>query len=164
MAKYKIEWMERKTTSTGKNKADGDITEVTTNKTIQGVTLWEASWPNFKDLAPGMEVEGDYQEKQNGQYHNKTLFPYRAPSVVGTGIKPGGFKKNIDAVMEKKQEGIRQSQENKELGIKTSSSIRLATDVAIAEGNPTTENIRKWRAWFWSEWDKEDKDFPPFNN
>ena len=28
----------------------------------------------------------------------------------------------------------------------------MATEVAIAEGKPTEENILKWRAWFLEQW------------
>lgn len=81
--------------------------------------------------------------------------------------KQASRKPNFDNVMKKKEESIGKFQDNKELSIKLASTLRMAVDLTIAmtpEQRETTmeETIKKWRAWLWSEWDKEDKDFNAF--
>lgn len=71
--------------------------------------------------------------------------------------------------MDKKAENIEKAQGNKELGIMTSSTIRMAVDIALAEVNSAQmfdEGVFKgrityWRKWLVSEWDNVEA--PPFN-
>ena len=74
----------------------------------------------------------------------------------------------MQKLVEQKQEGIKQSQENRDHGIKVSSTMRGAIDITLAElgeGKTTAEyekRIAYWRQFLWLEWDKSDSDFPPF--
>ncbi len=160
MSIYTIEWLESKQTSTGKNKYDVTLKDdkgVVTDK----VTIWEG-FPDFANLRPGHTIDADIVVKQNGQYTNKTA--YQTKTYSQWKPKAGSIAK----AQEVKGEQIHQAQENKELGIKVSSTIRMAVDLAIAEhGEGKTDvtyqnSIKNYRAWLWTEWDKENKDNPPF--
>lgn len=169
--KYQVLKAERKSTSTGKDKMDVDLQDF--NGVVEEkVTIW-ADFPNFTSIKTGSEVCGQITVKNNGQYVNKTLYPER---TEGFGGKKGAPSVNMNKIMEKKQEGIAVAQDNKELGIKVSSSMNKAIDLAIAEskefnsihmvGQPTIgydlkAGINKWRQWIWDNWD-EIKSQPPF--
>lgn len=159
MTQFKIDWMEKKTTSVGEkwncNLSHAEGTE-------EGVTLWVKDWPT---VALAQVVSGDLVVKQNGQYTNKTLYPVKASPGATGGVR----KPNMERIMEKKVESITAAQENKGLGIKLASTIRMAVDLAIAEKGEASmtaaeiqDEIRNWRAWLWKEWDKNDGDFDPF--
>ena len=153
---YTINWLERKRTSTGKNKLDAVLVDPNGIQN-EGVTIWEG-FPNFAALMPGSQVEGDITVKQNGQYTNKTLnAPRGSTSQFAGGYAP---KPNaIKAAMEMKSEGIQRAQDNKELGIITSATARDATMVAVAfidKGTITPKNFEKeWhklRRFFINAW------------
>lgn len=117
------------------------------------VAMWGSNWPTVET---NTEVEGEMNIQKNGKFTNKTLYPkttYKTSERKPTGIA---------AAVEKKNENISKFQDNKELGIKISSTIRMAVDCAIAEGNPTEDNIKKWREFFWHQFDVKEIDFPAF--
>ncbi len=151
--KFKIEWLEKKMTKVGE-KFDCSLTNEG-GEVTEGVTLWAKDWP---EALVGSEVTGDLVVKQNGQYLNKTLYPVKTYKSFAQ--KP---KADIGKMMDKKEASIDKFQDNKELSIKISSTMRMAVDLAIAQGKLGTGTIQEWRAWLWNEWDKTDKDFPPFN-
>ena len=153
--KYIIDWCERGQTKTGKQNIKATLKDEQGVMT-ENVTLW-GDYPDFANLMPGKEVNGDINVKQNGQYTNKTLYP------VTTYKKFEAKPNNIAKAQETKKENIKEAQDNKEQGIKISSTIRMAVDIAIAESDTRPENIKEKRAWLWNEWEKSDKDFPPFN-
>lgn len=159
--KYSLEWLEKKTTKVG-DKWNATVKDEK-GATYENVTLWLKDW---SDAMAGMEVEGELVIKQNGQYENKTLqrnktYSQWKPKTSAT--TPAGIK----VAQERKAEFIEKAQDNKELGIKVSSTMRMAVDLALGDGEmeQTTrkETIKFWRQWLWNEWDKTDKDFPPFN-
>jgi hypothetical protein len=162
--KYSLEWTENKVTSTGKKYIKATLKDET-GATTTDVAIWEG-FPNFANLKPGEVVEGDLVIKQNGQYENKSLY---APKVASTGqnsANRGGF---IAKAQENKAVLIEKAQDNKERGIMTSSTIRLAVDTALAEcaGMPFDAGvfkgrIREWRNWYLAEWDNV-KSAEPFN-
>lgn len=165
---YKIEWMEKKITSTGKEKIDATLSDGT--HTIEGVTIW-ADFPNFATLMAGHPIEGNVSEKQNGQYLNRTLYPL-APKPVATttsGFKGGGQPAKL---MEKKAQQIEHAQDNKSLGIKISSTIRMAVDLTVAQMNKDEilqvdeamikGMIKNWRRWLWDEFESPIIEQPPF--
>lgn len=155
--KYKVHNIKVSTTSTGKTKADveliGENEIVTPNATIWG------DFKGFETITFGAIVEGDLVPAKDPKY-GPTLYPpkadiRRAPS-------------SINKAMEVKKENIQLAQENKERGIMTSSTIRMAVDIALAEahGLPfdvgvVKGRVKEWRKWLISEWDNLDA--PPFN-
>lgn len=122
-------------------------------------SMW-ADFPNFQSITFGTTFEANLvaKDKNGTTYH--TFYPVTKPTNKSA-------RPNMIAVVKEKQEGIKIAQENKELGIKVSSTMRMAVDIVTSLGayqNMTTEqSIKHWRSWLWSEWDKQDKDFPPFN-
>ena len=159
MAKYIVEWCEVKKTGET-NGRPWKITNMTL-KDEQGNTHDDVS--TFDVVTPGITIEGVIEPK--GQYKNFKSTPV-APKANGGGAYK---QKQIEDTMEKKAAYIGQAQGNKELGIKVASTLRMAVDIAISQvpnmSQPyqMEELIKSWRKWLWMEWDKEDKDFPPFN-
>ena len=157
--RYKINWLEEKTTSTGKKKYDLTLDKEDGTQEDK-VTMW-ADFPDFANMKPGTEIEGDVVVKVNGQYTNKTIYPIK-PKVAPTG-QTGGFKGNMVATMAKKQEGIEKSQSRKEDSIQISSTARDATILTTAELNGKTEQEikdiwTKWRKWLLNNWDVDERE------
>ena len=158
MSTYKIEKLERKTTSMGKTMIKATIKD-NQGATTEGVAIWD-SFPLFGSLKEGDVVEGDISTKVNGQYTNHTL----NPSATGT-PRYGQNKSNGGAItkaMEKKEASIEKFQDNKEISIKTSSTMRDAVLLAIAEKPSSPYSLEdlvvKWRHWLWLQWDKTSPD------
>jgi len=159
MAKFKVEWVEEKVTSTGKKKLD--ITLVSEEgENIDGVTIWEG-FPNFSAIKAGDELEGDLVSKQNGQYLNKTLY---APKPVNS--SPGsksGFTGGTK-MMEQKAKNIEEAQKRKSESIAYFNSVNSAIALVGKDGsdiNTVKNNIIYWRDWFLAEYDKWNEQ-PPF--
>lgn len=154
-AKYKIEFIERKTTSTGKEMAKLNLVSEE-GELIQGVTIW-SDFPNFKDFKLNDYIEGDY--KDTGQWKN--LYPPKPAPKAG-----GGFKSaQVEKLMDKKDESISKHTDRKEEGIMVSSTMRDSMQLALAEiaGTPfpTDEEVEaifvKWRAWYLQKWSETKK-------
>lgn len=160
--KYILTSLEKGATVSGIEKAVATLDSIE-GQTLEGVTLWKSNWPNYDALIGGMEVDGDYVEKQNGQWLNKNLYPLKEEKPAG---KFGG---GVAKAQEKKAEMIKVAQENKEEGIKVSSTARDAVLCAIAEYTNDKTNlstleelIEKWRRYHWMNWEKTNTDYPPF--
>jgi len=158
MNKYKLQNIERKTTSTG--KAMLKCSALGEDQVMhEGVAIW-SDFPRFADLKDGDEVEAEMDIKQNGQFTNKSL---KYPSPAKTN---GRGSYGINKAMEKKEESISKFQTNKEESIKISSTIRMAVDVVTAmdikeqNAETTKQMIEDWRRWFWKHWsDPEDPQY-----
>lgn len=161
--KYTIEWSENKTTSTGKEKMDATLKDES-GVIHQSVTIW-GDFPNFKDLKTGHSVLGDLVPAKDPKW-GPTLYPTKAEtSNVGHPVRSQGA---ISKAMDKKAEYIATAQENKEIGIMTSSTIRMAVDIALAESHGLPFDVgvfkgrvKQWRQWLIAEW--SDLEAPPFN-
>ncbi len=169
MAKFKINYIKQVPLNNGKVKKSATLVDE------QGVeTKFVTIWPdflNFVGLGENQVIEGELKIVQNGQYTNATLYPpstaqNRSNGAVG-GSK-GGF---IALAQENQAQLIQTAQNNKEEGIKTSSTIRMAVDLAIAEkagGNPEPfpQLIKGWRSWLIANWNLPtspvDMDSAPF--
>lgn len=160
---YKIISLERKTTTTGKAVANVSLTDdqgVMTSK----VSIW-SDFQNFANLNVGDFVTGSLYTNDKGYV---TLYPPKPPRTTSNGANFANKGGAMAKLVEKKQEGIRESQENKERGIKTSSTIRMAVDCAVAEySNPNNLDsmetlIKKWRSFFVQNWDIDVTDSAPF--
>lgn len=156
--RYEILWCEVKKAGET-NGRPWKITNMSL-KDEAGNTIDDVS--TFDVVTPGITIEGTIEMK--GQYKNFKSAPSGSKS---------GFKGNQMAVVKKTQEGVKVAQQNKDLSIKMSSTMRMAVDLAIASkpiypadsgivmAEISTEEIKKWRKWLWLEWDKNDTDFPP---
>lgn len=126
-------------------KADGTL--------VAGVSAFKFKYPNQAELVEGAVVTA--MIVIDGNYRNLVSAPQTAPRGNS------GFKTaQIEKVMEIKRDDIRQSQQNKDLGIKISSTIRMAVDIATSipqeqwQSTTMQEEIRFWREWLWTEWDQ----------
>ena len=123
MSQYKIEWLERKETSTGKKKIDATV------KDEQGVnadvTIW-ADFPGFAELNSGMTIEAELRPASDPKYR-PSLSPVRAQKAQGGGYR----QKLIDDNMEKKNASISHFQANKEESIKLAGAQRDAVLVVV---------------------------------
>ncbi len=164
MSKYILEFLETKSPDwkVASIRAEGTediITDVSINAKDKGGT----PFPNFQNMMTGHTIEGDFWTSDKGK---KYLFPPKPQTS-----SPRAFQRSPSAItkaMEKKEESIGKFQDNKEMSIKVSSTLRMAVDTALAfmqnDENTQTfeESVRAWRKFYWMEWNKEDKDFPPF--
>lgn len=153
--KYKIEWLENKDT-------DWKIIQLSdeSGKTYKDVSINRKDkngieFPNFDTLRAEDMIEGDFWVSPKGRNY---LFPPKPQSPKGG---------NISKMMEKKAVLIEKAQDNKELGIMTSSTIRMAVDLVVAQmandhiiQNATEADIKgmikEWRKWLVSEWNNVD--------
>lgn len=168
--KFKINTIADTPTSTGKSKKTASLTDET-NATYEKVGVW-SDFPNYANLAVGQTVEGSLKTSPDGKWVN--LMPPPSGNARGGGYtKPQGA---ITKAMDRKEAGIEKFQDSKELGIKISSTMRMAVDCAIAEyesrknsgfqpkdaGEYLQSLILRWRKWLWENWDAKDTDFAPF--
>lgn len=164
--KYKILTLQDTPTSTGKSKKTVSISDEG-GTTLDKVGIW-SDFPNYANLAVGQTVEAEVKLSPDGKWRN--LVP------PATGTKPyavrGASQGMITKAMESKKESIEHFTDKKELGIKISSTMRMAVDCAIADmaslmNKPDAtsileKSILKWRKWLWENWEAKDTDFAPF--
>lgn len=128
-------------------------------------------FPDFDGIMEGRTIDGNpWRNPSSGKW---SIYPPK-PESTGTTVRSGGgIKANMEKVMDKKQENIRESQEHKDLSIKISSTMNKAVELAIAEYEsnkfniqdggtlpqyPLDELVIKWRHWLWQQWDKTNPD------
>lgn len=166
---YEITWLEQKTTSTGKVKANAQLRGAE-GKIIENVTIW-SDYPDFSNLRPGSTVEGDLVPSRDPKY-GPTLYGKRKESNLGP--KPAWARKetNIAQAQERKAGYIKEAQDRKEMSIAYFNSLNSA--IAIVNGpigqlpsrldteavETLKENIAYWRDWFYSEWQKWESQDP----
>lgn len=166
----KIEWAENKSVDwkvcTVVNESGATIENVSANRKNKKGEIF----PNFDGITPGAEVEGELWQSSADKWY---LFAPK-PKGEGMGSRPAWAKKpDMTKVMEKKEASIEKAQDNKAEGIKISSTMRMAVDLALAEaegarhegntGFDFSESIMRWRVWLWNTWEADDSKFPPFN-
>lgn len=137
--KYKVEWLENKTSAKGTNY------KIITIKDETGAIFDSVS--TFDPVELGGEYDGEIVH--NGQYKNFKL------KTEAKRSQPSGIK----AAQERKQEMIEKSQESKDVSIKLSSTVRDATLITVAQftgQNFTDEEFetrwKKWRNWLLDNW------------
>lgn len=103
MAKYLIDWLETKTTSTGKNVKNATLK--TENGTLMDkISIW-GDFPNWNDLKPGMTIEGEIRANAKGYKSISAITsspaPTRAPSgavsaakITSESVKEAQSRKN----------------------------------------------------------------------
>lgn len=158
--KYTINWLERKTTSTGKDKAD--CTLKNGEEIIDKVTIW-ADFPNFASLMAGQEINGILDIRTNGQYTNKTLKPELTQGWGGGKKQPSI---NISKLMDKKAENIAEAQGRKNDSIAYFNSLNSAIafvgannkDFTMMSQEEAYNAVLKVRDLFLGEWHKYEAD------
>ncbi len=162
MTRYIVEAIEgNKTTSAGKSYHKVTLVDPATALKEEQVAIWQ-DFPFFQTISLESEVEGDIVKKPSadGKFVNKTLYPPRPQrTFTGTTRGAGGIAK----AQETKREDIKNAQENKEVGIKLSSTIRMAVDITLArmpnsglawETETIQAEIDFWRKELWRTWDE----------
>lgn len=124
MATYKIDWLERGTTSTGKVKADATLIGEDGNKTT--VTIW-GDFLGFAELMPGGTVEGEITPSRDPKYKPSLNAP-KLPRSAVTGTYRG---KAIEEAQTRKAEQITRFQSDKEESIRLMSAERDAVLIVI---------------------------------
>lgn len=148
--KYTIEWCERKTTSTGKEKLDCTLTDENKVQTSD-VTIW-GDWIGFNDIKVGHAVEGDLVPAKDPKY-GPTLYPVKKVAPTGS----FGGSRGIAKAQEVKGQQIKEAQERKSDSIAffnaTNSAIALLKDAGIQGEAEMKVKIRVWRDWFIQEYE-----------
>lgn len=149
---YKINFSERKTTSTGKQKIDAELVDMA-GEVHKGVTIW-ADFPGWNNLMTGGTVEGDVVSKQNGKYTNKTLYPARSQTSYtprGGTQRAGSIKDAVEA----KNVNIKENMETKNESIKMAGAQRDAVLIVTTfyknrtlTDAETEERIERWYNYF----------------
>ena len=112
-------------------------------------------------LKEGDRIEANaWQNPKNSKW---SLYPPEDRKTP-TGARRPSQSANIERVMEKKEQSIGKFQDNKELSIKISSTMRDAVLLAIEErrGDPDSESLGNliitWRKWLWTHWSDPETD------
>ena len=153
--KYTIEWSEKKTTSAGKDKMDATLKDQVTGITTQNVSIWQ-DFPGFRELMTGSTVEGDLIPAKDPKY-GPSLSPLKKTTQWGMS-KPYAKSGAVSALMDKKNENIKEAQERKSESIayfnSVNSAISMMKTMDFADNERCKEKIIYWRDWFISEYDK----------
>lgn len=128
----------------------------------QTVSVWP-DFPQYLAVGPGAKIKGQIVRK--GNYTNLVADTTPRPYSGARGASQGMITK----AMETKKESIEHFTDKKELGIKISSTMRMAVDCAISNlGNKQFQPLEMenliiyYRKWLWMHWDAKDEDFEPF--
>lgn len=167
MAKHKINWCEKK----GDDWVVATLESGEANVSINRTSKKGEAFPNFDGIAPGAEVEGELWQSAAGKWY---LFPPKPQASHGGPNRGNGgaYKaKMIEETMQKKEASIGRFQDSKEFSIKVSSTFRAAVDSALEEYRASanislarpdvTALFRKWREFYWNEFDVIETDYPP---
>lgn len=137
-------------------KTDGSI--------VEGVSAFTFKYPNQAELVEGSTITAGVVI--DGNYKN----------LVSAVEKPRGGAYSahkeavIEKVMDRKEQGIARSQDNKDWSIKVSSTMNKAVDLAIAEFKDKTvldtldQAVLKWRRFLWNHWEVDLKDTDPLTD
>lgn len=160
MNDFNVNWAETKTSAKGTEYKRATLTDES-GKQTENVAVFNF-YSKYNDVKPGNIVSGTLVADL---FKGKTSYKLEDGKTwqKNTNWKPGGGGGSTvynSQAMETKKENVHEAQENKALGIKVSSTIRMAVDIAIAEGAPNSTNILKWRTWLWENWDVGNKDVP----
>lgn len=149
--RFKIDWLEVKTTSTGKNVKKCVLLDESGTK-INDVSVW-GDFPNWADLRPGSEISGEIKTNNKGY---KSLYPEKAT----TSRPPSGIK----AAQERKAEFIEKAQDRKNDSIAYFNSLNSAisfvdkfrNEFEIQNHDDAFEIVLKCRDKFLDEWQAYD--------
>lgn len=155
---YKITAVEEKNKDWKMISGSGVDGTTLTNASVNRTSQKGEVFPNFDGITVGAEVEGEPWSNQSGKQY---LFAPREK-------KAGGARRGVDPLaiakaQEHKAENIRAAQDNKQEGIKVSSTARDATLIlntifATLEPRDQIDWKDKWleiRQWLWDNFDHE---------
>jgi len=133
---------------------------VTDNASVNRTNKKGEVFPNFDSIVEGSTIEADTWKSDSGKWY---VF---APKLASTGIpqRSGGIAKQAEKLMEIKATNVGISQENKQEGIKITTSMQLAVQCALAEyAKPNSLDdlealIKKYRKFILNTWEIETKD------
>lgn len=152
---YKVEWMERRTTTTGKAMIKATLADES-GAHFTDIGIW-SDFPGFTEIGPASTIQGNIVEK--GQY--KTLYPIKAPGA-SQGATGGGMR-GVAAAQARKGDMIEKAQENKGNAIKVASAMRDSTILIGALGYKFETTEEMWEAHkllrtrYIKEWDSTEK-------
>jgi hypothetical protein len=145
------------------NKPYKQLTVRQENGTEHKVNIW-SDFPNFANVIVGSVIRGKIEP--NGQYMNLVSeLQINKPTEARGGVYKTA---QIEKTMERKEQSIAKSQDNKDWSIRTASTMNKAVELAIAEIKDITtlntleNDILKWREWLWRNWEVSDTQYPPF--
>lgn len=147
MSKYKVEWAEVKSPEWKVVSLDSGEKDVSINK----VSKKGEVFPNFDQIAPGVEIEGELWVSPSGKNY---LFPPRVQKQAPNGAYK---QKMMEETMQRKETSIRGFQASKEESIKLAGAQRDAVLIVTTIGNTdlTEQQVKdaiiKWRDWFLSD-------------
>lgn len=138
--------------------------EKTIGASVNRVNKKSEVFPAFDDIKVDARLNAELWVSPAGKAY---LFAPKATSSGGAKFNATGVSK----LMEKKQEGIEKSQDKKESSIRTTSTLRMAHELALAvyEKDPMNldtvkELILNLRKWYEANWDFDVQSNPPFGN
>ena len=149
---YNIFWSEKKTGNYG-DYIVADLVDPEGGK-IEGVSINRKSkkgdlFPGFDEILTGKDIEGELWTSDAGKHY---LF---APKKKLE--KPNFMKRDISKDVEKAQErtsaSVEKAQNNTSHSVRVSSTQRDAVLLAVAQGNPSIENVVSLRKELWRHWD-----------
>lgn len=157
----KVEWVENKTTSTGKPMKALSVTDEKGEKF--NINIF-SDFPDYANIIPGAVIRGELKKNDKGY-----LNIYSETQNKTRGGAPGAFKQaQIEKTMEKKEASIEKFQTSKEEAIKLMAAQRDAVLIV----NTLLQNHSSWdnddiknQIVVWRNWFLLDKDFnnpPPF--
>lgn len=137
---YKLNWVERKTTSTGKQKIDATLDTPTGQE--RGITIW-SDFPDFANLAAGRTVNGTITTSKDGKWKSlqaseSKSFPQRSPSA-------------ISKAMDKKEASIEKFQDSKQDSIQKAAIIRDSTILTAAQTQGHNLDVEAMKL-LWEGW------------
>lgn len=160
---YRVTSAESVATATGKRYIKAKLTSVESGVT-ELVSIW-SDYSFYGDVEVGNVVSGVITS--NGKYKN-----LKDAGRAG-GSFSGGGKVGMGVLMEKKATGIKEAQDNKQLGVKIAGAQRDAAMVVVElyrdlvmekpfeeRGAFIRSQIRIWRQWFMEEADEDKKEIP----
>ncbi len=165
--KYTVDTIEVKHISSLDKKVAEIVAKDMAGKEVKG-SMWE-DFPGFSTITFGSQFDADAVSKEKNGYTQTTFYPAKTYNAVAQASRPGGFKGNMNAVMEKKAEYIKEAQERKSEDISYFNSVNCAIAEFAALGDKesfTKEErrafIREERDWFLSEFEayKKSNDVP----
>jgi len=160
--KLQITWLEAKTLQNGSKLLDAQF--IGEDGQQFDATIWEkdnkgVAFPNFAELKAGQTIEGNpWKSPTSGKI---SIYPPRVDQPKGG----AGRTAQINQSMEKKGAMIKDAQENKELGIKLSSTMGNAVNIALQEAKDFPfsekvyqERVKYWRKWLFDNWGENAED------
>ena len=152
---YKVNEVDDVMTSTGK-----PMKKLSLEGVAKKINIF-SDFPHYAEIKEDSTIDAEIRKNDKG-YDN----------LYSNEIKPRGnsnFKsQQIEKAVERKEQGIARSQDNKDWSIRVSSTMNKAVDLAIAEIKDITtlntleRDILKWREWLWRNWEVSDTQYPPF--